>query len=328
VVVDGVDLPAAAPAAPPEWLDDDLAVHTDDDARRRRRWPMVVLVVLLALLLGGGAAFAYTAIATPSHEIPNLRGQPEAEARAAAEDLGFEVEVEEQREDGSTPGTVLSTKPLPGEELDEGETLTLVVSLGNTLAPVPTDLAGMPLEEARQVLADTGGFTADVTEEQSEDVAEGVVIRVGADVPAELPKGDPVAIVVSSGPAPRTVPTGLEDGTFEAAQTALAEVQLKAKKVEEFSDDVEKGLVIRVEGAGEKVPRDSEVNVVVSKGPDLVKVPSVDGLSLEEAVAAIEKAGLVVGDAFGPANGDPFLTTPPAGTQVRRGTTVDIYLAR
>jgi serine/threonine-protein kinase len=75
-------------------------------------------------------------------------------------------------------------------------------------------------------------------------------------------------------------------------------------------------------------PRDSEVEVVVSKGPDLVKVPSVDGMSLEEAVQALEGAGLVVGDAFGPAKGDPFLTDPPAGTEVRRGATVDIYLRR
>jgi serine/threonine-protein kinase len=76
------------------------------------------------------------------------------------------------------------------------------------------------------------------------------------------------------------------------------------------------------------VPRDTEVEVVVSKGPDLVKVPDVKGKSLDEAVAVIEAAGLVVGDAFGPANGDPFLTDPPAGTEVKRGATVDIYLRR
>ena len=52
------------------------------------------------------------------------------------------------------------------------------------------------------------------------------------------------------------------------------------------------------------------------------------GMSLEEAVQALEAAGLVVGDAFGPAKGKPFLTDPEAGTKVRRGATVDIYLRR
>jgi serine/threonine-protein kinase len=125
------------------------------------------------------------------------------------------------------------------------------------------------------------------------------------------------------------VPSGLAGGTYEQAEAALAGVQLRAAKVDEFSDDVEAGVVIRTEPAeGQQAERDSEVTVVVSKGPDIVQVPNVRGMDLDQAVAAIEGAGLVVGDAFGPANGDPFLTSPPAGSDVRRGTTVDIYLQR
>jgi len=70
------------------------------------------------------------------------------------------------------------------------------------------------------------------------------------------------------------------------------------------------------------------VEIIVSRGPDLVAVPSVKGTTLEQAIAALEGAGLAVGDAFGPANGKPFETDPPAGTMVRRGTAVDIYLRR
>jgi beta-lactam-binding protein with PASTA domain/tRNA A-37 threonylcarbamoyl transferase component Bud32 len=321
--------PTSAAAAPPDWLDDDLVVVTDDEERRKRRWPWAVLVAVLAVLVGGGAAFAYSEMSTPSHTIPNLEGMTEAEARAEADALGFDVATEESREDGSTPGEVLSTRPAAGEELDEGDTLTLVISLGNTLAPVPTDLAGKTLAEATQVLTDAGGFTPEVTRRASEEIPLDVVIGVAGGVPAELPKGAAVPLVVSSGPAPRTVPSGLVGGTFEEAQAALAGVQLRAKQVDEFSDTVEKGRVIRVEpGEGEQAPRDSEVSVVVSRGPDLVTIPDVGGMSLEEAVAAIEGAGLTVGDAFGPANGRPFATDPEAGTQVKRGATVDIYLRR
>jgi serine/threonine-protein kinase len=325
-VVD-VDLPQAAPAAaPPEWLDDELVVDTRDD-RPSRRWPWALLVALLAVLVGSGGAFAWSEISTPSHEIPNLRGETEAAARAAAEELGFDVRVEHSREDGTTPGTVLSTKPGAGESLEEGGTLTLVVSLGNTPAPVPTDLPGKTLEEATQILMDTGRFTPDVTEVESEEVPAGVVISLGEDVPAELPKGSAVPLVVSKGPKPRAIPAGLAGKTFDEAKAALEGVQLKAKKVDEFSDDVEKGRVIRTEpGEGQTAPRDSEVSVVVSKGPDVVEVPQVRGMSLKEAVAALEQAGLDVGDVFGPADGEPFLTNPEARTKVRRGTTVHIYL--
>jgi beta-lactam-binding protein with PASTA domain len=133
---------------------------------------------------------------------------------------------------------------------------------------------------------------------------------------------------VSKGPAPRPVPDGLEGKTYEEAAAALEAVQLVPKKVEAFSDDVEAGQVIELRPVSDPAPRDSEVEVVVSKGPDLVKVPSVQGMSLEEAVRALEGAGFEVGDAFGPAKGQPFLTDPPAGTEVPRGETVDIYLRR
>ena len=69
--------------------------------------------------------------------------------------------------------------------------------------------------------------------------------------------------------------------------------------------------MIRVEpGEGEQAERDSEVAVVVSKGPDVVTVPDVAGCRSRRQSAAIEGAGLVVGEAFGPAKGDPFITDP------------------
>ena len=322
------DAPLAAPTAPPDYLDDDLVVESDD-SHRRRRWPWVLVALVLSVLVGTAAAFAWNGVRTPSYEVPDLTGMTEEEARAAVADYDFEIETRETRRDGSTPGEVLETDPAAGAQLDEGGTLVLFVSLGNTPAEVPTNLVGMTVDQANQALDAAGGFKSEVTEVESEEVAAGHVISLGPDVPAELPKGSTVPLIVSTGPAPRTIPGGLEGKTYEDAVAALDAVQLKAVKVEEFSDDVEAGRIITLRpAAGTAVPRGSEVEVVVSKGPDLVVVPPVQGLSLEEAVQALEAAGLVVGDAFGPAKGDPFLTDPSAGTEVRRGATVDIYLRR
>lgn len=325
-----VDAPAAAvaarPSGLPEYLDDDLAVDSDD--RAPRRWPWVLVATLLAVLVGGGAAFAWSEVRTPSYGVPTLVGKTEAQARAAVEQYGFKVERRDTRQDGSTPGRVLDTDPKAGEQLDEGGTLVLFVSLGNTPAPVPTDLVGKTLDEATAILADAGQFTPDVTQVESEDIAAGRVIELGADVPDELPKGSEVPLTVSKGPKPREIPTGLEGKSYDEAAAALAAVQLKAKKVDEFSDDVEAGKVIGLRPGSGTAPRDSEVEVVVSKGPDLVEVPSVRGKSLDEAVTALEAAGFVVGDVFGSAKGDPFETDPPGGTKLRRGETVDIFLRR
>lgn len=318
--------PALRPSALPEYLDDDLVVESED--RRPRRWPWTVAATLLAVVLGTGAAFAWSEVRTPTYEVPSLIGMTQAEVEAAVSDFGFKIDKRDTRQDGSTPGEVLDTDPKAGEQLKEGGTLVIFVSLGNTPAPVPTDLVGMTLEDAEAALAAAGQFTAKVTEIESEEIAAGIVMALGDGVPAELAKGSEVPLTVSKGPTPRPIPTGLEGKTYAEAAAALEAVQLKPKQVDEFSDDVEKGKVIGLRPGEGTAPRDSEVEVVVSKGPDLVEVPSVRGKSLDEAVAAIEGAGLVVGDAFGPANGDPFETDPPSGTKVRRGATVDIFLRR
>jgi beta-lactam-binding protein with PASTA domain len=244
-------------------------------------------------------------------------------------EYGWKIEKVDVREDGSTPGEVLETDPRAGESLDEGDTLELHVSLGNTLARVPQDLVGKPLPEAQAALERAGGFTVVPTEQADEEVPAGTVLALGPDVPSELPKGSEVVLIVSKGPQPRVVPEGMSGGTYEQAAAALEAVQLKPKRVEEFHDTITAGKVISSRpGPGSEVPRDGEVEVVVSKGPDLVKVPSVSGLTLDQATAALERSGLTVGEVFGPANGRPFDTNPSPGTSVKRGTTVDIYLRR
>jgi eukaryotic-like serine/threonine-protein kinase len=244
-------------------------------------------------------------------------------------EYGWKIEKVDDRKDGSTAGQVIDTDPNVGESLDEGDTLELHVSLGNSLARIPRDVAGKPLPEVQAALDRAGGFTAAVTEQADEEVPAGTVLALGPDVPRDLPKGSEVAVIVSKGPQPRVVPEGMSGGTYEEASAALQAVQLQPKRVDEFHDTITAGKVISSRpGPGAEVPRDGEVEVVVSKGPDLVKVPGVSGLTLDQATAALERAGLTVGEVFGPANGRPFDTNPSPGTSVKRGTTVDIYLRR
>jgi len=333
-VVDGravdatvADAPAVAVPSPPVVADELVAV---DEPPRRRRWPIALAVLVLAALLGTGAAWAVIANRPPTYEVPRLVSLSEEAARRAVDPYGWEIDRRTTRQDGTEPGEVLRTEPAAGELLRKGDTLVIWVSLGNELAPVPEDLVGKTLEEATAALEAAGGFVAEVVDEpHDEEVPAGVVMAVAPETTGELPKGSAVRLTVSAGPAPRTVPDGLVGGTWEQAVAALEAVQLKAARAEAFSDDVEKGRVIEVRpGAGSSLERGATVEVVLSKGPDLVKVPDVKGKDLDKAVEALEAAGLEAGEVFGPARGKAFFTDPEAGSSVRRGTTVDIYLRR
>lgn len=69
------------------------------------------------------------------------------------------------------------------------------------------------------------------------------------------------------------------------------------------------------------------MELVVSKGPDVVEVPNVIGMSLDEALSTLEGADFEV-VSEGPPRGAVFESDPSAGTLARRGSTVTIYLRR
>jgi len=76
------------------------------------------------------------------------------------------------------------------------------------------------------------------------------------------------------------------------------------------------------------VPAGSRVRVVVSKGPVLVRVPSVVGLQLVTARARLEAAGLRVeatrylGGLFGTVR----TQSAPPGERIARGSTVSLLI--
>jgi serine/threonine-protein kinase len=313
---------------------DALVGAPDEGGRRRRRWPWAVLVVLVL----GGAIGAVAAVIANQDEapaapaidlpVPTFAGRTEAEAQAMATAGGWKVQVVRERRDGSVRGEVLESSPAPGTRHPAGRTITLTVSEGQTIVDVPTDLADRPLDEATQVLADVG-LEAEVVEEPfSEDVEEGRVIGVAEGTPGQLEKGATVGLVVSAGPEPRIVPSGLVGSTEDAAVEALEALGLNAAIVRSFSDSVAEGQVISVLPAtGATVERGATINVEVSRGPELIAVPDISGAdSISEAIALIEGAGLDAGSVSGPAAGSPQGTSPGAGSLVRPGSTIDIVL--
>ncbi|MCU4186524.1 PASTA domain-containing protein [Acidiferrimicrobium sp. IK] len=323
---DTVALGAGTPAAVatvggPAAADDDN--EDGGDAPRRRRWRRWLLAVLAVVILAGGGAAAYELTRPPpSHPVPALVHLDQARAGAVLAPLHLHLAVTGRSYDPVVPAGEILTQVPSGGTLREGSTVGVTLSLGPQPIPVPAGLAGKSQADATTILTTLGLKVGTVTQSYSLTVPEGQVISSSPSSGTLLP-GQPVALTVSAGKPFVTVPS--LDSTFTAAQAALSALGLPASENDQFSDTVPKGQVIASSpAAGTKVRVGTGVTVVVSKGPDVVTVPSVQGASVAAAAEQLAAAGLSVTGVSGNPTAAVSGTSPAAGTVVHRGAQVTI----
>jgi len=297
--------------------------------RTRRRWPWVLSAVVVTLLVAaGGAAYwahRYFGVGIPTERVAAVQDKSlgTAERALAAEKL--RAVVGGSRYDKSVPkGWVIEQSPLPGAVLRERSVVTLVVSKGPAPVAVPT-LAGKTEEQAVATLSGLG-LQASVSKAYDGAVPAGeVVAQKPTSAAGPVPYGSTVAVTISLGPHPRTVPS-LVGQAWASAEAALQHLALVPKEVVVYDDSVQAGLVISTSpGAGASVAKGSSVTVTVSEGPHLTKVPAVAGESVAQATATLQAAGLGVANVFGPPTTTVFVTSPQAGTTVDYGSSVSLY---
>ena len=293
----------------------------DRGGMRRRR----IIAAIVALLLVAGGVTAFLLLRTPTHTLGDYVGQNIDEVRPLLESDGFAVVVDGQYRDTDPAGEVLAQDPAMGTSLAEGRTVTLTVSLGPPPVAVPATLPGKTIDEASAILVTAGLKLGPITDAFDETVAKGIVISLAPGVGAEMPKGSPIGLVVSAGPAPRTIPTNLAGKTFAEASATLEQMGLKVVRDDQFSDTVAKGTVISTDpAAGATVAKGGPVKVVVSKGKKITIPSSIVGKSVAQATAQIEALGLTVNGVAGNPNAPVTGSNPAPGTVVEAGSAVTL----
>ncbi|MEU3221397.1 Stk1 family PASTA domain-containing Ser/Thr kinase [Streptomyces sp. NPDC006971] len=121
--------------------------------------------------------------------------------------------------------------------------------------------------------------------------------------------------------------------TEKTAQKRLSDAGLELEGVERaYSDTVERGKVISSDpGSGDRIRGNDAVKLVVSRGPEIVKVPDVQGLALADAKRDLKEVGLVPGmvtEEFSEetARGEVIRTDPAAGAERRSGSAVALVV--
>lgn len=186
-------------------------------------------------------------------------------------------------------------------------------------------------------LLDKLKFKYEIIEEFSEEIPKGEVIKQDPKFQPNymIKTGTVIKVYVSKGLEMVKVPDELDKKTIDEIKKALDEAGIKYEVIEEHSEEIEKGKLLRLEynknEQGEIAKKDS-IKIYVSKGTakkDVV-IPKLEDLRKEEAVRKLQALNLKVTEQETyveyKSNGIVTLSTPTAGTTVKEGTEVKIFV--
>jgi serine/threonine protein kinase/beta-lactam-binding protein with PASTA domain len=309
----------AAPWAP-AW--NPAPLPGDESARWWR-----ALIVAAALMAGSivGGAYWWSNIRVPSYAVPALVQRSVDDVPELIAGHQWIVQRSDDYDDGVPAGIILSQQPAPATEVPRGGTIHIVVSKGPHPVRVPTGLAGKTVAEATRILEAAGLRARQQERRNDENVPPESVVMLAPGTAESLPLQSEVGLIVSSGAAPRTIPSGLAGQQYDQVATQLTSLGLVPKRDDQFDASIPAGTVMKVDPAEgtATVAKGAPVTVTVSKGAPVV-VPDVRNMDVQSAAAAIQAYGLQVGDVRGwsvlPVKG----TDPAPGTQVPAGTRITI----
>jgi serine/threonine protein kinase/beta-lactam-binding protein with PASTA domain len=305
-----------------------------------------VLIVILAIYVLGNVFGLFkggnsnkptvaTEDTTSAEEVkmPNLVGMDWEEAEKELDKLGLKAKLEYAEDSNYEEMQVIRQEVEAGTMVKVGKRIVITINSATKEREIPTGLAGYPLTSVKSQLTKLG-LNVEVKEEYNEEVADGRVIRVDPEEGTTVTVGDTVTVYVSLGKETKEVPVPTVVGqSIEDAQKVLSEKNLFCQVVEEDSDTVAEGYVIRQDPSGGKLEVGSTVTVYVSTGSSNSVVPDLRGDDLATAKAKLEERGLILGnqseeysDIY--AKGQIISQGVEANTTVAKGSSVNVVVSK
>lgn len=288
----------------------------------RRRGALWIIILLIAALLATGVGWFFGLGPGSPATIPTVAHKSVAEAQDLLRTAGFHSDTKDVFDDDVGTGLVVGSEPVAGTEIRKFQQVSLLVSKGPQLFPLP-ELTGRSLDEAKTALNGAGMALGQITEKFDESAA-GLILTQNPTRGTPVKHGTPVNFTVSKGPQPIPVPDVRGQSQGDAV-SAIQEAGLKAVISPETVNDkkVAKGAVVSQTPSSGTLAKGGAVTLTVSKGPKLVQVPSFIGKQADDARKALEKLGFevrvnnILGGFFGTVRAqDPVESEVPEGSLV------------
>ncbi|MDD6461162.1 MAG: Stk1 family PASTA domain-containing Ser/Thr kinase [Bifidobacteriaceae bacterium] len=298
-----------------------------------------VVAIIAALVVVALAVAAFVVLhnnsqgtATEQVTVPTISaGTSRDRAKEQIEAAGLVFQYKEDTDSTEDAGTFTKQDPAGGTTVDKGSTVTVWFSAGPQSAKVP-DVSGMTQSEAQSALESAGFKVGSIYTESSGSVSKDSVTRTDPASGESAKKGSTVDLYISNGMT--VVPDGLVGASQSTAQGLLSKQGLQVVVEQESSDSVAQGLVTRTSPAsGDSVEQGATVTIYVSTGPKTVSLPSVIGMTYDNAAATLKSMGLTA--ARSGSQSDAAVVSAmtvngeevEAGSQVSEGATVTLTMS-
>ncbi len=317
------------------------AMYYDTNPSRTGWYALGAFVALILLVIGGVLLFQALSGDDGGEDseqfvLEDYTNRPLTEVTAdlTAKNISFTTTAEENN---LVPfGFVHRTDPVAGTLILPDEVVEIIYNPDPQLVPIP-NVVGLSSEEARTRLAADGFVVGELTTVERDDVAQDTV--VSTDPPPETPalQGSLVNLVVSAPPSSVQVP-GEIIGMSEIDARGVLEAppyEFVVTTDVRSSPTVAENTVMEIRpGPGELVEKGSDVLIIVSSGPEDVRVPVVVGRTEAQAINTLTEIGLVPVRTYQDGNfgaaedGRVISQSLPVGSKVPPGTEVTIVVAR
>ena len=309
--------------------------YYEEPPRKRRRWGPWLLVALLLAAAGIAGWYVFSQIqdqlaANEPVAVPNVIGLKEEAAVNLIQQAGFEPDVQRAANADVEKGRVFDQNPNPGNRIQKGDRVTLLVSTGAPKTSVP-DVTGMNYGDAVQALND-----ANLNASKNEVFSPKPVGQVVDQNPAageNVVEGTEVVLDVSKGTKQVQVPNVV--GMPEAdARATLDQAGFEVTSTSAPSDTTPEGNVSdQNPDGGTQAAKGSTVSITVSSGPSTTTVPDEVGQDKQVAMDDLKANGFKV-HATNVACADPNQDNivrdqdPTGGSDAPNGSTVDIFVCK
>jgi eukaryotic-like serine/threonine-protein kinase len=185
------------------------AQEPDDEPTGTSPWAWVagILAILVILIIGLIVVLLATKSPTATVQAPNLVTMSFTQAQQSASSLGLNLTFESKPNDTKYPdNTVVSQDPLANTAMRQGDTITVVVVIGQATVAVPNTV-GLGESGARNQLVAAGLQVGVRSEQNDPSIPSGQIISTNPRPGVLVQLGSAVDYVVSKGPAPTPTPT-------------------------------------------------------------------------------------------------------------------------